>query len=130
MEQETLARQEVRLQKVIAQAGVASRRKAEELGELRLETVETRSWEELLEILVGFHVARRSETGQPGLLGAGDLRALHRLIERYIGWHSLAAGEALRLALLRDGFTAQRLPHHLGPVEGGFVGLDREHVGA
>ena len=31
MEQETLARQEVRLQKVIAQAGVASRRKAEEL---------------------------------------------------------------------------------------------------
>jgi len=31
VEQETLARQEVRLQKVIAQAGVASRRKAEEL---------------------------------------------------------------------------------------------------
>ena len=65
------------------------RRKAEELGELRLETVETRSWEELLEILVGFHVARRSETGQPGLLGAGDLRAFHRQVAA--GFHARGA---------------------------------------
>ena len=65
------------------------RRKAEDLGELRLETVETRRWEELLEILIGFHVARRSETGQEGLLGADDLRAFHR--EVAAGFHARGA---------------------------------------
>jgi CelD/BcsL family acetyltransferase involved in cellulose biosynthesis len=53
------------------------RRKAETLGELRLETVGDKGWEELLEILIGFHVARRSETGRSGLLDADGLRAFH-----------------------------------------------------
>jgi CelD/BcsL family acetyltransferase involved in cellulose biosynthesis len=61
------------------------RRKSETLGELRLETVDDRSWEELLEILIGFHVARRSETGQAGLLDAAGLRAFHR--EVAAGFH-------------------------------------------
>jgi len=75
------------------------RRKAEALGDLRLETVETRNWEELLEILVDFHVARRSETGQAGLLGADDLRAFHR--EVAAGFH--ARGALGLYALCLDG---------------------------
>ncbi|HEX3555139.1 MAG TPA: GNAT family N-acetyltransferase [Thermoanaerobaculia bacterium] len=75
------------------------RRKAEALGELRLETVETRSWEELLEILLGFHVARRTEAGQTGLLGAGDLRTFHR--EVAAGFH--ARGALGLYALCLDG---------------------------
>jgi CelD/BcsL family acetyltransferase involved in cellulose biosynthesis len=75
------------------------RRKAEALGELRLETADDRSWEELLEILIGFHVARRSETGQAGLLDAAGLRAFHG--EVAAGFH---ARDALGLyALCLDG---------------------------
>jgi CelD/BcsL family acetyltransferase involved in cellulose biosynthesis len=65
------------------------RRKAETLGELRLETVDDRGWEELLEILIGFHVARRSETGQAGLLDAAGLTAFHG--EVAAGFHARGA---------------------------------------
>jgi CelD/BcsL family acetyltransferase involved in cellulose biosynthesis len=75
------------------------RRKAGELGELRLETVETRSWEELLEILIGLHVARRSETGQTGLLDGAGLRAFHRQVAA--GFH--ARGALGLYALCLDG---------------------------
>jgi CelD/BcsL family acetyltransferase involved in cellulose biosynthesis len=75
------------------------RRKAEVLGELRLETVDDRSCEELLEILIGFHVARRSETGQPGLLDADTLHAFHG--EVAAGFH--ARGALGLYALRLDG---------------------------
>ncbi|MEA2599824.1 MAG: hypothetical protein QOF89_816 [Acidobacteriota bacterium] len=54
------------------------RRHAETLGELRLEAAGEESWEESLEVLIRFHLARREETGQPGMLGGEALRAFHR----------------------------------------------------
>lgn len=54
------------------------RRKAEALGELRLHAVDDHPWEELLEVLIRFYLARRSDSGEPGPLGGDALRAFHR----------------------------------------------------
>ena len=51
------------------------RRKTEALGTLRLERSDDTNWEELLEILIRFYVARRTEIGEPGMLDANVLSA-------------------------------------------------------
>jgi len=51
------------------------RRKAETLGALHLERAGERNREELLEILIRFYLARRNESGDPGLLDANALSA-------------------------------------------------------
>jgi CelD/BcsL family acetyltransferase involved in cellulose biosynthesis len=65
------------------------RRTAEKLGTLRLETVDEGRWEETLEILIRFHLARRIETGQPGLLDGDGLRAFHSQVAA--GFHARGA---------------------------------------
>ena len=75
------------------------RRKAEALGELRLQTVDDRPWEELLDILIDLHGARWSELGEAGMLGGDGLRAFHR--EAAAGFH--ARGCLGLYALCLDG---------------------------
>ncbi len=75
------------------------RRKAEALGELRLQTLDDRPWEELLDILIHLHGARWEELGEAGMLGGDGLRAFHR--EVAAGFH--ARGALGLYALCLDG---------------------------
>jgi CelD/BcsL family acetyltransferase involved in cellulose biosynthesis len=50
------------------------RRKAAAVGALHLERADETNWEELLEILTCFYIARRIESGEPGLLDGNALR--------------------------------------------------------
>jgi CelD/BcsL family acetyltransferase involved in cellulose biosynthesis len=75
------------------------RRKAEALGELRLQTLDDRSWEELLDVLIHLHGARWQELGEAGMLGGDGLRAFHR--EVAAGYH--ARGALGLYALCLDG---------------------------
>jgi CelD/BcsL family acetyltransferase involved in cellulose biosynthesis len=54
------------------------RRKAEALGDLRLETVDGGPWEPLLETVLRFYEARRRDLGQASLLEGEGLRAFHQ----------------------------------------------------
>jgi CelD/BcsL family acetyltransferase involved in cellulose biosynthesis len=54
------------------------RRKAETLGRLHLERAGETNREELLEILIRFYIARRTGSGEPGLLDGGALRGFQR----------------------------------------------------
>ncbi|HEY0511579.1 MAG TPA: GNAT family N-acetyltransferase [Thermoanaerobaculia bacterium] len=75
------------------------RRKAEALGELRLQTVADRPWEELLDLLLHLHGARWQELGEAGMLGGDGLRTFHR--EVAAGFH--ARGRLGLYALCLDG---------------------------
>lgn len=56
------------------------RRKAEALGALLLKKADETNREEMLEILIRFYLARRKESGDPGLLDGDALQDLHRKV--------------------------------------------------
>lgn len=75
------------------------RRKAETLGDLRLERVDEGNREPLLETVLRFYEDRRNELGQASLLEGERLRAFHR--EVAAGFH--ARGALALYALCLDG---------------------------
>lgn len=71
------------------------RRKATELGDLRLEEADSDTWEGMFDIVIRLHGARWSEKGQAGMLGGDGLDTFHHEVAR-----GFAARNALGLYLL------------------------------
>lgn len=66
------------------------RRRAQALGDLRLERADDESWDGFLDVLIRLHGARWNDRGEAGMLAGDGLRAFHR---------EAAAGFAARSAL-------------------------------